>query len=880
MKLHCTTLRAIATALLAGTIGAHAATSTWTGSTDNLWTTGGNWTPAGPPAPGDDILFPNVSAQSVDLGFSSSSIGSLTFNAPDAYSLANGWLTLGGGFFQNGTGSVTIGAGLDLGGANRNFGGAGSGVVTLNNPVTGAGYRALVNGGNYVIANNGNTIDGWQMLTGGKATIVGSGSAPDYPNPSYFGGDGAAGGFYLRLDGGTLNFQATDTINMGWGAGQTNIGTADWADRAIVFGPNGGTLVYDSVTPGWNGPTVYYSQGGTSTVVVGLPLPYSGDPWDPLSGTNNYRSPFEVEYGVALGIYQNSSYTYSGAPASYKWRQGYGDFQLILTNGGCAYLDWNALTNGNFIIRGHPGGDSSVIETNATGWTRNVGRLAIRGPHRNGVQYSDASGNYPVGAISRSFCIPQYNGNGMVFYDAVQVWSRDGLERLACDMSFESGSSVDFCSGRRSQVLDLGHPGNASIAGPTNQITIKGGAKLNLNLQMRSQIGEGRTCPRGESAGLRVWSLIDIKDGGQLKIYRSQTNAFGLTEVAAGDTGGSSAGMATKCIELFRPITGEGNSASDARVVVDLPYSEPSNGSKDSGNNNGKNGVNFDAITAGMGAYPGAELIVNGTGDYGLRLIGQSGYVSNLLANGRCSRVMGTGGTLTVAATSNDSMWIPGGPNSSLVSLGLDSEAGSTPTYVLRPSVGLDGFAGLILKGGTALVEDSASVTMQTLRLAGSTTIQLGTDSGGAVLNFANSSAVAWNAGTLSITSWNGNTAGGGSDQIKFGTDAAGLTAAQLAKVKWIAPNGGADVTGAKILSTGEIVPADSTPPAITSPALLDGKFVFQVVAGSPAQSCVVQSATNLTPPVVWANVLTNTGTFNFTNPATLPQSYFRVLGQ
>jgi hypothetical protein len=428
--------------------------------------------------------------------------------------------------------------------------------------------------------------------------------------------------------------------------------------------------------------------------------------------------------------------------------------------------------------------------------------------------------------------------------------------------------------------LDLGHPGNASIAGPTNQITIKGGAKLNLNLQMRSQIGEGRTCPRGESAGLRVWSLIDIKDGGQLKIYRSQTNAFGLTEVAAGDTGGSSAGMATKCIELFRPITGEGNSASDARVVVELPYSEPSNGSKDSGNNNGKNGVNFNAITAGMGAYPGAELIVNGTGDYGLRLVGQSGYVSNLLATGRSERVSGTGGTLTVAATDSAPMWIPGGPPSTPVYLGLDSEAGSTPTYILRPSVGLNGFAGLILKGGTAMVEDSTSVTLKTLRLASSATIQLGTAAGGSQLSFANSSAVAWNASTLNITSWNGSTSGGGSDQIKVGTDATGLTAGQLAKIKWIAPNGGADVAGAKILITGEIVPTDSTPPVISSPVMVGGKFVFQVAAGSPAQTCVVQSTTSLTPPVVWANVLTNTGTFNFTNPATLPESYFRVLGQ
>ena len=864
-----------------------AATSSWTGATGSLWATGNNWSPAGPPATGDDILFPSVANQTVDLAAVTYAIGSLAFNSANPYSLGNGGLTLGGNVSQNSAGAVTLNAGIDLGGANRNFVGSGSGVVTLNNPVTGAGYRAIVNGANYVIANNANTIDGWQMLTGGKAAMVGSATIATYPNASYFGGDGSAGGFYLRLDGGTLNFQATETIDMGWGAGQTGLGSADWQDRAIVFGPNGGTLVYDSITPGWNGPTVYYSQGGTSTLVVGQPLPYSGDPWAPnvgapTDGTNQYRSPFEVEYGIPLGIYQNTSYTYfdSGNPGAtlyFKWRQGSGDFQLILTNGASAYLDWNALTNGNFIVRGHPGGDSSVIETNATGWTRNVGRLAIRGPHRSGVQYSDGSGNYPAGAISRSFCIPQYNGNGMVFYDAVQVWNRDGLERLACDMSFESGSSVDFCSGRRTQVLDLGHPGNASIAGPTNQITIKGGGKLNLNLQMRSQIGEGRTCPRGESAGLRVWSLIDIKDGGQLKIYRSQSNALGLTEVAAGDTGGSSASMATKCIELFRPITGEGNSASDARVVVDLPYSEPSNGSKDGGNNNGKNGVNFDAITAGMGAYPGAELIVNGTGDHGLRLMGQSGYVSNLLANGRCSRVTGTGGTLTVAATSNDSMWIPGGPGSaSTVSLGLDSEAGSTPTYILRPSVGLDGFAGLILKGGTAMVEDSTSVTMKTLRLAGSATIQLGTAAGGSMLSFANSSAVAWSAGTLSITSWNGSASGGGSDQIKFGTDITGLTTAQLAQVKWINPYGGGDITGARILATGEIVPPVSAF-SIASPAIVNGEFVF-TVPGVAGQTSIIQWATNLTPTVNWYNILTNTGVFSFTNTLPYPEVFYRVL--
>jgi hypothetical protein len=291
-------------------------------------------------------------------------------------------------------------------------------------------------------------------------------------------------------------------------------------------------------------------------------------------------------------------------------------------------------------------------------------------------------------------------------------------------------------------------------------------------------------------------------------------------------------------------------------------------------------GVNFNGLWGGAETFPGADLIVHGTGDYGLRIQGGVTNVANATANGRYGRISGSGGTLTLAADDNGTLEV-GGPTdvSCAVSLGLDSQGGSTPTYTLLAGQDLQNYAGLVLKGGTAAANDFSSVTMKTLRLAGSATIRLGTDAGGSLLGFANSSAVAWNAGTLTITSWNGSASGGGSDQITFGTDATGLTAGQLAQVKWIAPNGGADVTGAKILSTGEIVPADA-PPVISSPGLVGGQFMFQVVAGSPAQASVVQSATNLTPPVIWANVLTNSGTFNFTTPVTLPQSYFRVLGQ
>jgi hypothetical protein len=177
-------------------------------------------------------------------------------------------------------------------------------------------------------------------------------------------------------------------------------------------------------------------------------------------------------------------------------------------------------------------------------------------------------------------------------------------------------------------------------------------------------------------------------------------------------------------------------------------------------------------------------------------------------------------------------------------------------------------------------LDDAATATMGQLVHIGDTTLEMGTAGGsGAVLNLANSSSVAWTAGKiLTISNWNGSLSGGGPDQIFFGTDATGLAAVQLTQIKWIAPNGGADVTGASILATGEIVPNVPAVTEITSPAIVNGELVFTVVPGVPTQTSVVQVATNLMPPVYWEDVNTNTGTFTFTNSIALPESYFRVL--
>jgi len=384
---------------------------------------------------------------------------------------------------------------------------------------------------------------------------------------------------------------------------------------------------------------------------------------------------------------------------------------------------------------------------------------------------------------------------------------------------------------------------------------------------MRTAHFEGSGTNVGSSAGLRVFANTVIQDNGQLKIYRSQTNSPNC-----------------KCIEIFRPITGQGNSASDARVLVNLPYSPPSGSMLGWGNIWGNNGVNFDGYPQGMGEYPGALPIVNGSGDYGLRVEGKAEYLTNFLyairvgcGSNALTGITGSGGTFTVAVTDGETIDINDGPSSG-TSIYLGIASGSNPKYVLS-GANLANFNGLVHKGGTAIVRDGTTVTMKTLKLAASAgTIQLGEVPGsGAVLKFDNSSAVAWNAGTLTISNWNGSASGGGPDQIKFGTDATGLTTAQLTQVKWINPFGGGDIAGAKILATGEIVP---TAPAVTEiklPRIVSGSFVFDVVPAVPTQTNVVEWATNLAAPVTWTPVRTNTGAFSFTNALTVPKSFYRV---
>jgi hypothetical protein len=139
----------------------------------------------------------------------------------------------------------------------------------------------------------------------------------------------------------------------------------------------------------------------------------------------------------------------------------------------------------------------------------------------------------------------------------------------------------------------------------------------------------------------------------------------------------------------------------------------------------------------------------------------------------------------------------------------------------------LFGSEGVLLWAADNQVADGANFTLQagsfqlagfsetvgTATLTGDFTIKLGTATT-SKLHFADSSATSWTSGkVLTITEWDGNYAGGGNEGIFFGTTSTGLTGGQLAQISFVNPTGVDPGTyGAKILSTGEVVPNTAPP--------------------------------------------------------------------
>jgi hypothetical protein len=146
---------------------------------------------------------------------------------------------------------------------------------------------------------------------------------------------------------------------------------------------------------------------------------------------------------------------------------------------------------------------------------------------------------------------------------------------------------------------------------------------------------------------------------------------------------------------------------------------------------------------------------------------------------------------------------------------------------------------------------------------AGNSTIVFPT--GASSLPFSNSSSIAWaDQAMLIIEHWNGSLTGGGLHQLYFGNSSAGLSAQQLAQIRFHDPAGTPGIYPATILSTGEVVPSQ-----ILMTRRSGNGFTLSWTPG-----LILQSSTNVSGPFT---DITGLGTSSFTINFSEPKRFFRL---
>lgn len=281
-----------------------------------------------------------------------------------------------------------------------------------------------------------------------------------------------------------------------------------------------------------------------------------------------------------------------------------------------------------------------------------------------------------VGRVSFDNNTPITVSGGIAFENAMQVTVYYAERTLDADLTVRSGSTTAF------QGRGTGAAANDDLVlgsfGTSKTLTIHSGATAVIDTRFRDDLAN--------IGGVSLNLNTDIQSGGTLRFARSVAGGNVDDHTVNGD------------------LRGYGTGSGEA--VVDLQLG-PAGGAGVGG------GVSFAA---------GSDLVVNGSGNYGLRLQGTGAQVNNLLTDARLQGLTGSGGTLTVAFADNAARTFAAAPSSpSAVLLGLDSQSGSSPTYTLGSTADdLANFNGLVVKGGNVVAGAS-----QSFAGAGVTTLQV-----------------------------------------------------------------------------------------------------------------------------------------------------------
>ena len=294
-------LAAVLATVAATARNASAASATWNGTTDALWSTAGNWS-AATPTTGDTATFKNAGNSNTAITVGTISLSNITFDTAsaaaytlgtgaDTITLANGTttaVTMNSTVVQNETINANLTLGTALAGTTTFTNNSTTNLLTLGGNITGgiggtaAAKTVTLNGAgdtavSGIISNGGGTSVALTKSGAGVLTLSGSNN---YTGATTIGLVGGAGGGTLRLSGsgklgtgaitiygGTLDLgnttQTTGTLTMGGAAFSTS--------TAILIGSGTLNLGTDVTFAGGNnhaGGVISGSGGGVINLLA------------------------------------------------------------------------------------------------------------------------------------------------------------------------------------------------------------------------------------------------------------------------------------------------------------------------------------------------------------------------------------------------------------------------------------------------------------------------------------------------------------------------------------------------------------------------------------------------------------------------------------
>jgi autotransporter-associated beta strand protein len=786
--------------------GLFAQTTAWDKPGGGNWNGAGNWTNGSPNATGANVTLGAIITSDATIsipGSQTKALGILNINSLFNYTVSGGTLdfdnTSGSAQLNvSSSGSPTIASNVTLTDSLA-ITQSGSGTATLSGIISGAGGLTLSGSGTgSVVLSGANTFTGGTTINQGKLVLNGTdGSNNAVPGALTIGdGSGSAASAEVELlaneqiaNATTVNIlsdglldlngrnETVTALNLTGGQVATGAGTLSLSAATAITSnasSSGATISGSVLLAGGGTRTISVANGSATndlTISANITEPFftslqkTGTGRLVLSGNNSFTGPLSVQQGVVVAASNNAL----GAT---------GTSGNSVSSGASLYLSGGVtISEADFSIAGTGTGTEGAIHnlsgSNTLGGTVNVSSAAsvtaASGTTLTLTGALNVANNLTIGGAGNTVSSGQWYGSAGVIKTGAGTLTLTGSQavNITGDLQINQGTVVL----NRTAGINTFTGGSIIVGDGTGTDTLQLGAN--------QQIGDYKT--------------ITINSSGVFNL-----NGFNQTLDAVNMTGGSiTTGAGTLTLDTAAPITTSASS-STATITGNLALTGSSPTVTVA---NGSAAIDLDVNGVISGSTSGLTKAGAGT----MRMRGTT-------ANTYTGPTTVSGGTLTLAKSS--------GVNA-IVGSSITINSGAT--LLLGAANQIANAATMTLNGGTFSTGATTGFaeTLGALTLAADSVINLGT--GSHLLNFANSSAIAWSGSLLTIYGWVGTAQNPGTNgRIFFGSDTTGLTLAQLSKIQF---NG--YVLGSQLLSNGELVPIAVIPePGVVVAAILLAGFV------------------------------------------------------